>query len=278
MRGKINNKPVRRTPNQARPKLDTKIIHSLDKGLQVLELVAANGEPGLSELNKALKWDKSTIFRLLTTLIRRGFVEQDKDTKRYRLGYRILHLERQLFRSLDLPRLARDVLTWLANETGEAAHLAVLHDNQVVIVAQREGPGRVAANAQVGTAEPLHCTALGKAMLMQLSDEALKNSLQSMELKSYTAKTITSLEWLLGHIQKARQVGYAVDEEEFDPEVRCIAAPAIIPASRQFYALGISGPSSRMSLRRMPELAEQVLSAAERFKRRFAGEAARSGE
>ncbi len=257
----------------AKTKLDTKIIHSLDKGLEVLELVAtSDGDISLSELTQQLRWDKSTTFRLLTTLIRRGYIEQDRDSKYYRLGFRILHLEDQLFRSLDLPRLSRDVLTQLARTTGEAAHLAALHQDQAIIVAQCEGPGRVAVNAHVGTIEPIHCTALGKAMLMQVPHEVLQSVIASIEFKAYTPNTITSPEWLFKHVEKARSVGYALDEEEFHPEVRCIAAPLVVPGSRQHYAVGISGPSARLAAGRMPALIDQVLKAARELSSRFGTE------
>ena len=257
-----------------RQKLDTKIIHSLDKGLEVLELVAANGEEvSLASITEVLKWDKSTVFRLLTTLIRRGYIEQDPETKRYRLGFRILHLERQLFQSLDLPKLSRDVLTRLANVTGEAAHLATLHKDQAIIIAQRESPERMAVNAHVGLIEPLHSTALGKAILMQLSEEALERAVAGIEYTAHTASTLTTPWALTENIRKARSVGYAVDDEELTPEVRCIAVPAMIPGSRRFYAIGISGPSLRVVPARVPMLAEQVRNAAEEFTRLFGGEA-----
>lgn len=259
-------------PRRSRKKLDPKIIHSLDKGLEVLELVAANGEDvGLSDLTKKLKWDKSTVFRLLTTLIRRGYVEQYSDTKRYRLGFRILHLEGQLFRKLDLPRVSRDILARLANATGEAAHLATLHANQVIVIAQMESPQRMAVNAHVGTIEPLHATALGKAILMQMPEITLGNMLEDIEYTPHTANTLTTPRALAKNIQRARSIGYAIDNEEFTPKVRCLAAPALLPGARRFYALGISGPSSRVTSARVQMIAEQVMGATEEFTQLFGG-------
>src|SRR5258708_37028857 len=113
-------------------KLDSKFIHSMDKGLEVLERVAQGGELPLSDLAHALNWDKSTVFRLLATLMRRGYIEQNPETKRYRLGFRILYLENQLFRALDLPRVCRDTLARLAQKTGESAHLATIQRRQVI--------------------------------------------------------------------------------------------------------------------------------------------------
>ncbi|MBI3682695.1 MAG: IclR family transcriptional regulator [Acidobacteria bacterium] len=257
-------------------KLDTKIIHSLDKGLEVLELVGTLGDASLADLAQHLHFDKATIFRLLTTLIRRRYVQQDAETKRYRLGFRVLHLESLLFKRLDLPGLSREVLTALANDSGEAAHLAVLQKDQVMVIAQRESPERVAANAHVGSVEPLHSTALGKAVLMQLSDEALRRTVASLDLTPYTRNTIVNPEWLIKHLQKARELGYAVDEEEFDAEVRCIAAPVHIPGSRQLFAIGISGPSSRVSSGRMGHLIQRVQQASQALERLFSGEMAGS--
>lgn len=259
-------------PRQRKRRLDTKIIHSLDKGLEVLELVAgAERDIALSELVPKLDWDKSTIFRLLTTLIRRGYVEQDPQTKRYRLGFRILHLEHQLFKSLDLPRISRDILSKLTYDTGEAAHLAALGRNEVVIIAQRESPERITVNTHVGMSEPLHCTALGKAILMQLGEESLKRTVAGLELKAYTPNTITSPEWLIKHIEKCRSVGYALDEEEFDAGVRCVAAPVFVAGSRDLYSLGISGPSSRVVAGRLPALVKHVLEAAGELSRQLGG-------
>jgi IclR family KDG regulon transcriptional repressor len=259
-------------PQHAGKKLDPKIIHSLDKGLEVLELVAANGEDvRLSDLTKQLRWDKSTVFRLLTTLIRRGYVEQYPDTKRYRLGFRILHLEGQLFRTLDLPRLSRDVLARLVSATGEAAHLATLHENRAIVIAQKESPERMAVNAHVGTIEPLHATALGKAILMQMPETTLWNMVENIEYTAHTANTLITPQALVENVQRARSMGYAVDDEEFAPEVRCVAAPALLPSARRFYALGISGPSSRVTPARIQMIAERVMGAAEEFTQLFGG-------
>jgi IclR family acetate operon transcriptional repressor len=268
----LKERKARSAGRRPKRELDTKIIHSLDKGLEVLELVASDGgEATLRDLTRRLQWDKSTVFRLLTTLVRRGYVEQDPDTKQYRLGCRVLHLERHLFQSLDLPRVSRELLTELANATGEAAHLATLHRNQAIIVAQRESPERMAVNAHVGSTEPLHCTALGKAILMQFSEEALLRAAKSIDYTVYTPNTLTQPQALIDHIARARSAGYTVDDEEFTPEVRCVAAPALIPSSRQCYAIGISGPSSRLVLGRIPMIAEQVRAAAKRFTDLFGG-------
>lgn len=250
-------------------KLDSKIIHSMDKGLEVLERVAQAGELPLSDLAHALNWDKSTVFRLLATLMRRGYIEQNPETKRYRLGFRILYLENQLFRALDLPRVCRDTLARLALKTGESAHLATMQRRQVIVIAQQDSPERVAANSYVGMAEPLHCTALGKALLMQLPPDSLRMVLEGLELKPYTASTITSAEWLQGHIDKVRGQGYATDEDEYDPQIRCLAVPVPVPGSRDVFAIGLSGPASRVTPQRMPQLLEAVQEAAGELQQRF---------
>jgi len=250
-------------------KLDSKFIHSLDKGLEVLERVAQSGDLALSDLAHALDWDKSTVFRLLATVMRRGYVEQDPETKRYRLGFRILYLENRLFRTLDLPRVCRDTLLRLAQRTGESAHLATMRRRQVIVLAQQDSPERVAANSYIGMAEPLHCTALGKALLMQLPVETQRATLDGLELRAYTPSTITSAEWLLRHIEKVHGQGFATDEDEYDPQIRCVAVPVEIPGSRDVYALGLSGPVARVTPQRMPLLVEAVREAANELRQRF---------
>jgi DNA-binding IclR family transcriptional regulator len=100
----------------------------------------------------------------------------------------------------------------------------------------------------------------------------LKKVISNLELKAYTPNTITSSEWLVNHILKLRAQGYALDEEEYDPQVRCIAAPVRIQGLRQYYALGISGPSSRVAAGRIPVLVRHVLDAASELSHVFGSE------
>ena len=251
-------------------RLDTKIIHSLDKGMYVLELIGAGeGHATLAGLTEKLQWDKSTVFRLIATLIRRGYVEQDPINKHLRLGYRVLHLNELLLRSLNIAQLSRDLLVDLADATRETSHIGALQSDHGIIIAQRDSPEKVGVYAHVGEIEPLHCTALGKALLMQMSDGLLTKTIARLELVKHTPNTITSQSWLLETVQKVRVAGYVVDDEEYVTGARCIAAPIKVPGSSQLLAIGISGPAWRIVAGRVPSLVAEVMNAAKEFNRKF---------
>jgi IclR family acetate operon transcriptional repressor len=254
-------------------RLDTKVIHSLDKGLQVLELVASSdGHATLAGMTEKLRWDKSTVFRLLTTLTRRGYVEQDAISKRYRLGYRLLGIQQTILQSLDYVTLTRDVLSQLAESTREASHFAILQNDHGVVISQKNSPEKIGVWAQPGEIEPLHCTAVGKALLIQMQEVALHDVVSKLDMKAYTPNTITSRQELLEAIRKMRAAGYAIDKEEYVTGARCIAAPVKIPGSHQLFAIGISGPASRVVTGRIPGLVASVLKAAAELNVRFTGE------
>ncbi len=229
-------------------------IQSLARGLRILDLLG-QAQDGLSitELAETLDVDKGSASRLVSTLARYGYAEKDEVTRRHHLGPQVVSLSRSVLTRLPLREAAKPYLRQMMEQTGECAHLAVLAQGKALYIDQVESPATLRVNAQVGTMNPLHCTALGKVLL------AFGDVDFPVNLDSFTPHTITDSEILHRHLDEVRGLGYAVDDEEFDQGVRCIAVPVFDFRGKAVGSIGISGPATRITYERLPELAQIVL-------------------
>lgn len=218
-------------------------IQSLARGLRILTLLS-QGQNGMgtTEIANELGVDKSSASRLLHTLARYGFAEQDSDTSRFSLGPQVLALGRHLLNRIPLRDSARPYLHELVDQTGECAHLAILSNGQALYIDQVESTAMLRVESEIGTLSPLHCTALGKVFLAFDGVEIPK------EMKTYTQRTIVDAASLQAQIEQIRRRGFAVDDEEYNYGVRCVAAPVYDHNRQLVGAIGISGPAGRMSL------------------------------
>ena len=229
-------------------------IQSLARGLKILELLGqVQDGVSITELAARLGVDKASASRLVATLARYGYAEKDEQTRRYHLGPQVVSLSRSVLARLPLREAAKPFLCQLMESTGECAHLAVPAQGKVLYIDQVETPATLRVNAQVGTLNPLHSTALGKALLA-FGDLELPPTLES-----FTAHTLTSSARLRKNLEQVRIQGYAVDDEEFDLGVRCIAVPVFDFRGKVVGSIGISGPATRVTPERLPELAMRVV-------------------
>ncbi len=220
----------------------------------MMELIAlAEGGMGITELAEQIGVDKSTASRLMGTLATYGFAEQDATTRRYRLGPKVVTLSRYLLTRMPLREQAKPFLHRLVDRTGEGAHLAILAQGGALYIDQVESPATLRATTGVGTIAPLHCTALGKALM------TFGNLPQPQQMKAFTARTIVDADTLRVHLEQTRRQGYAVDDEEYEYGVRCVAVPVYDYRGKVVGAIGVSGPAGRMSLERVPEIARIVM-------------------
>ena len=246
------------------------IIQALDRGLVVLEALAAEpSDAPLSHLASQFPWDKSTTRRLLTTLIRRGLVEQDGESHRYRLGLGILKLSSALHRRLDIRERSRSLLRELTDQTRETSHLGILHGDEVVVVEQAETAERIRTITYVGMRMPIHCTALGKALLAFVPDSELRLQLGDSGLRKYTDATITDPNRLEQDLAEIRRRGYAYESGEFDPGMSCLASPVRDSEGHVVAVVGVSGPSNRIRPQNAGQVAEAVVASAERVSERM---------
>jgi len=229
-------------------------IQSLARGLKILDLLSRAPEGvTITELAETLGVDKGSASRLVATLSRYGYAEKDEVSRRYHVGPQVVSLSRSVLARLPLREAAKPYLRQLMETTGECAHLAVLAQGKALYIDQVESPATLRVNAAVGTMNPLHCTALGKALL------AFGDAPLPATLEAHTPHTITDPQTLRRHLQEVRRLGYAIDDSEFDPGVRCIAVPILDFRGKTVGSIGISGPATRVTPERLPELTAAVL-------------------
>ena len=228
-------------------------IQSLARGLKILNLLehARNGM-GTTEVANQLSIDKSSASRLLHTLANYGFVEQDQDTARYLLGPQLVTLGQHLLNRITLRDHARSHLHDLVEATGECAHLAILAQGQALYIDQVESTAALRVESEIGTLSPLYCTALGKVLL------AFGREPVPSELLPFTQRTVTDSSTLRAQLAQTAGRGYAIDDEEYNYGVRCVAAPVYDHRGLLAGAIGISGPAGRISLERIDEFGAVV--------------------
>jgi IclR family transcriptional regulator, KDG regulon repressor len=250
-------------------------VQSLSRGLEIMAMLAEAEHPlGATELAQTLGVDKSTAFRLLSTLANHGYAVQDDDTHRYRAGLRLVQLSRRILDRTELRKVAKPWVRRLQQLTGESVHLAVLAGGCAVYIDKEDTGAGLNVNTEIGRQAPLHCSAIGKALVAELPEEQLRLALPEEAMTRYTPRTITSMRELLLHLESTRDRGYALDDEEFEPGVRCIAACIKGYRGHIEAAVGISGPGVRVTLERVPTLAAIVTETAGEVSRLFGYSAA----
>ena len=254
--------------------LDGNAVRSVDRAAALLlALGESHGEAGVTELARRLGLHKSTASRLLATLEKRGLVEQDDETGRYRLGLVVIRLAEKAERTLDLRAIAMPELDRLARVTRETTGLGVADGDQFLTVAQADGPNLVAMGDRTGRGVPIHSVAAGKVLLAAMPErEILK--LVRRGLDRFTDRTITQLEPLLEELARIRRRGYATAFGEFDAGLNGVAAPVHDARGQVTAAVDVWGPAFRITPRRMPELVQQVRESAAAVSVRLGGTAA----
>ncbi len=245
-------------------------VQSLGRAFSILEEVARHREGiGLAELSKLVGLHNSTTFHLAKTLASLGYLRQEKDNKRYRIGRPLFALAASALDEIEMVNVATPVLEELSRQTGESGHFAVRMGDAVVVIARTSGPGAFQLTDRVGVVRPAHCTALGKIILASLRPEQLKRFIDRVELKPSTPKSISDVGALMREIAEVQRTGVAFDDGEFNPEVRCVAVPVTDFTGQVIGALGISGPIWRLSNQALHAGAQVVQAAADRLSAEF---------
>jgi DNA-binding IclR family transcriptional regulator len=231
---------------------DLRVVQSLQRGLAVLDFLAERSGPvRTSEIAQRFDIDKANASRLLNTLTDAGYAQRAND-RRYVLGGKMRDHGRELEEVIQLRERTRSLLDGLVEASGECAHMAVLVGDKVWYIDKVSSPHALRVDHPVGALAPLHCTALGKAFL------AFLPKVEAGVLARYTASTITDQERLAADLAATRQQGYAIDNEEFSPGVRCVAAPLRDGNGYMVAAVGLSGPTARIDLDWLADLGRLV--------------------
>jgi|Deesub1362A_J573_1020465.scaffolds.fasta_scaffold00055_108 DNA-binding IclR family transcriptional regulator len=231
------------------------LVQALERASAILDaLEQAPQGMSVKELSRKLDLPKGTTHRLLNSLAYLGFVRQDTESRNYFLGFRLVELGHRLLAQLDVRNEARPLLVELAESTGETVHLVVMDRNEVVYVDKVESDHRIETlrmASRIGLRNPAHSSAVGKVLLAHMQESRLHALIQETGLPARTSRTITDPRKLKEQLRLIRLQGYAVDDEENERGIRCVAAPIYDNGGKAVAAISISGPAIRMTLTRI---------------------------
>jgi DNA-binding IclR family transcriptional regulator len=243
-------------------------VQSVDRAVAILEILARDGEAGVTEVARELDVHKSTASRLLAALDRRELVTQDAARGKFRLGVGIVRLAGAAGRRLDVVQESRPVCRALAQEVGETVNLAILSGRDALYLEQVAGPAALSSHNWAGQRIPLHATSDGKVLLAYLTDAERAGCLTS-PLQRFTEHTITAIAEFPRVLAEVRQRGFATAVEELETGLTAIAAPVRNAEGNVIASVSASGPSFRIPADRIPLMADTVRRGAAEISRRL---------
>ncbi|QQO10937.1 IclR family transcriptional regulator [Breznakiella homolactica] len=251
-------------------------VQSVDRALEILEIIAGPGgdELGITDIAAKIGLNKSTVYGLVNTLVNREYLEQNPDTKRYRLGIKLFEMGSLVQRRIDVRAEAKPYCQELSEKYDSTVHLAAFYDFEIVYIDKVDSPDAVVQYSQLGRRAPMYCTGVGKAILANIPESERELFYRNVELRSFTANTITTREDLEKELARIRERGYAVDDEEIQPGLRCVAAPIFDHLGRPSAAISVSKPLNRMNSQMQESIARDITGVAGQISRRIGYQAA----
>lgn len=236
-------------------------IQVADRLFDSLALLASDGPMALSDLTGKLDLNKSTMHRILSSLIYMGYVKQDPDTQKYDLTLKLLEMSNHLLERTDILQIVKPYLKQLCHETGETVHLVQLEGTDAVYIYKEESyQNTIRMVSRVGSRIPIYCSGVGKALAADMDLSQVKKIWDSSDIRPLTAHTITDYSAYIRKLDEVRRQGYALDDEENELGVRCIAATLSSADGHPHFAFSVSAPINRMSDERVRDLSQLVLS------------------
>jgi DNA-binding IclR family transcriptional regulator len=252
--------------------MKTPSVPALERTLAILELLAGS-RAGLTlpEIAKELQLPKSSVHCLLITLERHRYLNRNERTSRYMFGTKLFSLGNMSLSGLRVRQVAAPHMYTLMERAGLTVHLAVLEGYEAVLVEKAEPPGLFKLATWLGKRMDVHCTSLGKALIAHLPDEVLTQLVRERGLPRHNDNSIASLKKLKEELQRTREAGYSVDDEEDEIGYRCIGAPIFDEAGQVTAALSISGTILQVFEDNSPALAKEVRQTAAAISKSLAG-------
>jgi IclR family KDG regulon transcriptional repressor len=233
------------------------LVQTIERTSLILDILGQSPQ-GISirDLSEKVKLPKGTTHRLLSSLSYFGYVRQDPKTRNYFLGFKLVELGNLLLSQLDLRKEAEPYLRDLVERTKETVHMVILDRNEIVYIDKVETDqhtGGLRMASRVGLRNPAHSCAVGKVLLADLSEEGLNNFIKEKSLFKRTENTITDPIQLREHLNLVRRQGFAIDDEENEKGIRCVAAPIYNEVGRAVAAISISVPAFRITKKMIQE-------------------------
>lgn len=240
-----------------------RLIQSVERAADILELfLHFESELSVKEISEELGLSKSTIHGLIKTLEHRGYLQQNPDNQKYRLGLRLFELGHRISEQLDIAKIAHPVIKKLVDQLKETVHLVVRQQDELIYVEKEDGPHTLRIYSQVGKRAPVHCTSVGKAILAFQEEVEIDRILSSVPLESFTPHTLTDPEEIKKQLAEIREKGYSVDDEEIELGLKCIGAPIFNHNGNVIASISCASPKMRLGDDRLPEVIEGIKKAA----------------
>jgi len=227
--------------------MDKYSVKVILKAMEILKCFSPKKpEWTVNELGDRLNMNRTTVYRILTTLAAGGFVQANPNSGSYCLGSAIIGLSMSLYSNIDLKSAARHVLKDLAQKTKESVQLTIWHNDRVALIEQWESPFQIKVSVPIGTHFPAYCTATGKIFLASLPEKELNNYFSKVRLKHYTDKTNTCIDILKKELLKVAENQIAFDNEEYVNEMIGCAVPVYSYDHKTVASIAVLGPNHRM--------------------------------
>lgn len=237
-------------------------MKTIQKAFDVLEIFLDRDEIRLADLASLTGMNVSTAHRVVMSLVKRGYLTQRQKRQKYSLGTKFLQFSHVLSRRMKIRAVAFPILDGLNKMLGESVNIAILDQNEAVYIEHIESNQNLRIFTQVGNRVPLHCTGVGKIFLAHMNGEELEKVLNGKNLLAYTQNTVTDVTKLKQDLAVVRQEGIGTDDEEREIGVKCIASPIKNDIGSIIAALSVSGPSARLSSKRIREMKPLIRSCA----------------
>jgi IclR family acetate operon transcriptional repressor len=252
-------------------------IVAVERAISVLEAFDSRSALSQAEVARAAGLSEATALRYLQTLASHGMIERESGSGRYRLGLRLFEFGERALVGRDARKVALPVMEDLLARFGETVNLAIRNGDALVLIEALESTRSIRKGAVVGGQDVWHASALGKSLLAALPGDEARELLGRRGLPRYTPHTITDAGTLLRGLARIRARGYAVDDQEAEPDLRCVGAAVFDRRGQARYAISVSGPAYRLTKRAIPEIGKEVERAAAEiaFRLGYAGERSR---
>lgn len=235
-------------------------VQSIERAFKILEILSEFPDGiQITRLAERTDLSKSTVHRLLATLIDLNYVNKDRDTEKYKLGYRVIYLSRNLIDNTEIISIANPFLEDLSAEVNETIHLCIEDRGEVLYVDKIESNQTIRMISKVGNRAPMYCTGVGKVLLSGADQNQFDNIVEKTNFIIHTPTTITGKEQLKREMELIKEQGYALDNVEHEEGIRCIAAPIFDSLGKVIASFSIAGPSNRITMERIEsELIEKI--------------------
>ncbi|MFC7392234.1 IclR family transcriptional regulator [Scopulibacillus cellulosilyticus] len=240
------------------------LIQAVERALNILDLFDEySTELKITEISERLLLNKSTVHSLLKTLQKHGYIEQNAENGKYKLGMKLFERGNFVVHNLDIRSVAKKYLLELSKQTGHTLHLVILDGKEGVYIDKVEGSSGIVFYSRIGRRAPVHSTGVGKTLLAFRKEEELNVILDGYVFNKQTPKTITNKEEFLDELKKIKEKGYAIDNEENEPGICCVAVPVRNHTGEVVAAISISMPTPQLNAEEMKRIVPMMKEAGE---------------